>query len=184
VRLFVALAVPDSVRAAIASLLRELKPLDRSWKFVPAENLHVTLNFLGEVAMEKLPNVVGALQSAATAGTVTLAFRGLGFFPNERRPRVLWVGMDDRPSLFALAAGVKAALAGAGLPHEEREFAPHLTLARNKTAGITPELRDAIAGCATRQLGTMNASTFHLIESKLESSGAEYTTLESFRLTR
>jgi 2'-5' RNA ligase len=183
-RLFVALTIPAEVRADVASLLCELQPLDPSWKFVRAENLHVTLKFLGEVAMEKLPKVTAALLSATTAGAVTLKFQGLGFFPNERRPRVLWVGMDETQSLLALAAGVDAALTGVGFPREEREFTPHLTLARNKEASISSELRDAITGCAIRQFGTMSASTFHLIESKLKSSGPEYTTLESFSLTR
>lgn len=183
-RLFVALEIPDAIRAAIESLIRELHPLDNSWKWVRAQNLHVTLKFLGEVAPGKLPEIIEALRRAPTAGPVALKFRGLGFFPNERRPRVLWVGMDAPQSLIGLAAGVEATLMNAGFPREEREFTPHLTLARNKQGTISPELRDAIASHSTREFGTMDASTFHLIESKIKSTGPEYTTLESIPLTR
>jgi len=184
VRLFVSLDMPDAVRTAIKSLIGELKPLDDSWKWVRAENLHVTLKFLGEVAREKLPKIVEALRTAPSQGPVALKFHGLGFFPNERRPRVLWAGMDAPQSLIGFAAAVEAALTGVGFAREEREFAPHLTLARSKSATVSPTLREAIATLSARQFGMMDASTFHLVESRIKSAGPEYTTLESFPLTR
>jgi len=184
VRLFVSLDMPDAVRTAIKSLMGELKPLDDSWKWVRAENLHVTLKFLGEVAPDKLGKIVEALRTAPTPGLVALKFQGMGFFPNERRPRVLWVGMDSPPSLIGLAAAVEAALAGVGLAREERHFTPHLTLARSKSAAASPKLRKAIATLLARQFGMMDASTFHLVESRIKSAGPEYTALESFPLTR
>ena len=109
-RLFVALDIAEAVRAAIESLIGELKPLDDSWKWVRAANLHVTLKFLGEVAPDNLAKIVEALRTAPTHGPVALKFHGLGFFPNERRPRVLWVGMDAPQSLMGLAAAVNAFL--------------------------------------------------------------------------
>jgi len=184
VRLFVALAVPDAVRATIESLIGELKLLDDSWKWVRAENVHVTLKFLGEVAPENFPKIILTLRSVPYAGPVALKFQGLGFFPNEQRPRVLWVGMDGPQRVLDLAAGVAVALAGVGFPHESREFAPHLTLARSKLGTISQTLRDAVTKYTARQFGTVNALTFHLIESSLKSTGPEYTTLESFPLTR
>jgi len=184
VRLFVALDIPEAVRAAIESLIGELKPLDDSWKWVRAANLHVTLKFLGEVAPNKLAKIVEALRTAPTHGPVALKFQGLGFFPNERRPRVLWAGMDAPQSLVGLAAAVEDALAGTGFAREEREFRPHLTLARSKSATASPQLREAIAAIPARQFGRMDASTFHVVESRIKSAGPEYTTLESFPLAR
>jgi len=184
VRLFVALDIPEAVRTSIESLIGELKSLDDSWKWVRAANLHVTLNFLGEVAPNSLAKIVEALRTAPTPGPVALKFHGLGFFPNERRPRVLWAGMDAPQSLMGLAAAVEGNLASAGFAREEREFTPHLTLARSKNAEASPQLREAITTLSTRQFGTMEASTFHLVESRIKSTGPEYTTLESFPLTR
>lgn len=183
-RLFVGLAVPNSVRSAIESLIHELKPLDDSWRWVRAENLHVTLKFLGEVTADKLPELIHALRNAPSSCSVSLNFQRLGFFPNERRPRVLWLGLDEAPGLIGLAATIENVMAGAGFPREEREFAPHLTLARSKLGTISQPLRDAATKYSARQFGTMGASTFHLIESKLKSTGPSYTTLESFPLTR
>jgi len=184
VRLFVALDIPEVVRTAIETLIGELKPFDDSWKWVRAVNLHVTLKFLGEVAPDRLAKIVEALRTAPAHGPVALKFHGLGLFPNERKARVLWVGMDAPQSLAGLAAAVEAALAGIGFAPEEREFAPHLTLARIKNETTAPQLREAIAKLSTRQFATTEASAFHLIESRIKSTGPEYTTLESFPLTR
>ena len=179
-RLFVALQIPNDVRETIAQLIRELMPLDNSWKWTRAENLHVTLKFLGETPQEKLRRICETLRSVPCAWPIPISFRGLGFFPNERRPRVLWIGMEAPPTLTELAASTEDALAGIGMPREERAFTPHLTLARSKDGGLSEKMRTALAKYASGQFDVMNASAFHLIESKLKSTGAEYTTLESF----
>ncbi len=183
-RLFVALEISEEVRAAIAALIRELKPLDHSWKWVGAENLHVTLKFLGEIPLEKLKSIKEALQGVSCEWPIVVKFRALGFFPNERRPRVLWAGMEAPKSLPDLARTIEEALARVGVAPEEREFTPHLTLARNKDGKVSERLRSSLARHAASQFGEMNASAFHLIECKLKSTGAEYTTLESFSSTR
>jgi len=180
VRLFVALQISEEIRAAIAALGRELKQLDDSWKWTREENLHVTLKFLGEIPSDKLESIRQALRGMTGEWPIEVKFSGLGFFPSERRPRVLWVGMKAPPSLPALGAAIDAALGKVGVPKEEREFTPHLTLARNKAERIAPKLREALAKCSTKEFGMMDASSFHLIESKLKSTGPEYTTLESF----
>ena len=179
-RLFVALEISEEVRASIAALIRELKPLDSSWKWTRAENLHVTLKFLGEIPPEKLGGIKGVLSFVNCEWPMPLKFRGLGFFPNERRPRVLWVGMEAPKSLPALAATIEEGLAKVGMPQEEREFTPHLTLARSKDGKASEKLRSALESYSACRFGEMNVSVFHLIESKLKSTGAEYTTLESF----
>jgi 2'-5' RNA ligase len=79
-----------------------------------------------------------------------------------------------------MAAAIEDALAGAGLPREERPFTPHLTLARSKDGKLSEKLRAALMKHASASFGEMNASAFHLIESQPKSAGAEYTTLESF----
>lgn len=179
-RLFVALEIPDDVRETIARLVGELKPLDDSWKWIRAENLHVTLKFLGETPQEKMKGICDALKGVSCRWPIPVTFRGLGFFPNERRPRVLWIGMEAPPALAKLASDIENKLVAIGVPREERAFTPHLTLARNKEGRISEKLHAALSGHSTREFGTMNAAAFHLIESKLKSTGAEYTTLESF----
>jgi 2'-5' RNA ligase len=111
---------------------------------------------------------------------VTLELRGLGFFPNEKRPRVLWAGINASTNLAMLAADIDRATEKLGIPREQRPFSPHLTLARFEPPGLPEKLRSAIQENTAREFGTLRTGQFHLIESKLKPSGAEYTTLESF----
>jgi len=110
---------------------------------------------------------------------VTLRFRGLGFFPDEKHPRVFWAGIEASPNLKTLSAAIDKATERLGIPREQRPFSPHLTLARFGSSGLPEKLRAAIQENAARELGSLRTSQFHLIESKLKPSGAEYTTLES-----
>ncbi len=114
----------------VDDLIRELRPLDDSWKWTRAENLHITLKFLGEVAIDKVPSAIEILRNVPAEFSIPLKFHSLGFFPNERRPRVLWVGMDAPQSLSKLAMVLDESLAQLGVAHEGRDFSPHLTLAR------------------------------------------------------
>jgi 2'-5' RNA ligase len=143
-------------------------------------NLHVTLKFIGTVTPEKLDGIRTALQRVRSERPVELRFRGTGFFPNGKKPRVIWAGVAGSENIVALAADIDRALEELAIPREERLFIPHLTLARCEPGAISPELRAAIEKDSTRDFGAWRANQFHLIESKLKPSGAEYTTLQSF----
>lgn len=180
-RLFLAIEIPKQIREAYAALLKEFREIALQAKWVRAENLHVTLKFLGETPPEKLGAVKDALASVRSPESVHLEFRGLGFFPNEKRPRVFWAGMEATANLKTLAADIDQAAHRLGFPPEDRPFTPHLTLARFDPPGITPQLREAIRAKSMRNFGTLTAPDFHLIESKLKPTGAEYTTLQTVR---
>ncbi len=180
-RLFVALEIPSSVRENLASLIAHLRAISREPRWVRPENLHVTLKFLGEVAEENVDAVRAALGKIHSEQAVTLEFRGSGFYPNEKHPRVFWAGIEASSNLKTLAADIDSAMEGFGIAREQREFSPHLTLARIERPRLLEVLRAAIAANAHREFGTLQTSEFHLIQSKLKPSGAEYTTLASFR---
>ncbi len=180
-RLFVALAIPRQVRENLASLIRELRGVDANPKWINPDNLHVTLKFIGEVAPEKEMEIGDALAAVHAQQQVIAEFRDVGFFPDTRRPSVAWVGIESPPVLSLLAAEVNRALVPLGIPREEKPFIPHLTIARFKETRLSPVLRAEIEKWKSRKFGTLAASEFHLIESKLKSAGAEYTTLRSFR---
>jgi 2'-5' RNA ligase len=135
---------------------------------------------MGEVPETKLAATCSALAGVRSDQPVTLDFRGLGFFPNEKRPRVFWAGIDASPNLKTLAADLERAMEKLGIPREQRPFSPHLTLARFEPPGLPEKLRSAIQENAAREFGSFRTNQCHLIESKLKPSGAEYTTLESF----
>jgi RNA 2',3'-cyclic 3'-phosphodiesterase len=180
VRLFVALEIPAAVRDNLATLIKELRNAEPKARWVRTENLHVTLKFLGETPSEKLEAIRNALSAVRSEQPVRLDFRGLGFFPNEKRPRVLWAGMDASPNVPSLAASIDQAVEKFGFPREDRPFTPHLTLARFSSPRTTEKLRAAIQQNMARESGRLRTNEFHLIESKLKPSGAEYTQLASF----
>jgi 2'-5' RNA ligase len=179
-RLFVALEIPSTVRENLAALLKSLEAVSPQTRWARPENLHVTLKFIGEVPETKLAAIRSALAGARSDQPVTLDFRGLGFFPDEIHPRVFWAGIEASPNLKTLASDIEKAVERLGVPPEQRLFSPHLTLARFEPPGLPEKLRSAIQKNAGRELGALRTSQFHLIESKLKSSGAEYTTLERF----
>jgi len=180
VRLFVALEIPPAVRENLAGLIRDLRAIAPQPKWVRPENLHITLKFIGEVADTKLEAIRQALGEVRSEAPVTLDFRGLGFFPNEKYPRVFWAGMEASANLKGLATDIDRAMEKLGIPREQRPFSPHLTLARLQPPGLPEKLRSVIKENATRDFGALHINQFHLIESKLKPSGAEYTTLETF----
>jgi 2'-5' RNA ligase len=179
-RLFVALEIPSTVRENLAELLKSLRSMSPQTRWVRPENLHVTLKFIGEVSEARLVGIRNALVRVRSNQPVTLEFRDLGFFPNERHPRVLWAGIEASPNLKVLAADIDIAVEKLGIPREQRPFSPHLTLARFEPPRLPEKLRPAIQESAGRDFGSLRTNRFHLIESKLKPSGAEYTTLESF----
>lgn len=183
-RLFVALDFPAAVRQALRELIARLKPECRGAKWVRPEAMHITLKFIGEVGAEKFDPIRAALASIHSSSPVEMHFRGLGFFPDERRPRVLWCGAEASPNFAELAAAVERILIPLGIPAESRDFVPHLTLARfNTDGGPRRDLETLVR--ATGELksydfGRTRETEFHLTESILKPVGAEYKRLESF----
>lgn len=187
-RLFVALDFPDAVRQAVRDLIARLKPACRSARWVRPEAMHITLKFIGEVDAEKLTSIRSALAPVHSAAPVEMQFRGLGFFPNERRPRVLWCGVEASLNLAELAAAVERALVPLGIPAESRDFVPHLTLARFQAEGGSRRDVEALVRAAgelkSYDFGRTRETGFHLIESVLKPAGAEYKRLETFNLLK
>lgn len=180
-RLFVALEIPTAVRENLAALIDSLRTISKELRWVRPGNLHVTLKFLGEVAETKVGAIRTALRVVRAEQAVTLDFRGMGFFPNEKHPRVFWAGMEASANLKTLAADIDDAMEKQGIPREQRVFAPHLTLARFERSRLPEALRKAIAANSQGEFGSLRTNEFLLIQSRLKPTGAEYTTLERFQ---
>jgi len=184
VRLFVAIDISAAVRERLSALLQELRPHAPQLTWVRAENLHLTLKFIGYTSGENFPAIRDVLSAIELGSSVELRFRDIGFFPNEKRPRVLWVGVESPPELARLARDIDSALSQLGFPAEERAFSPHLTLARSKEGRIPQALLSAIQTQTQREFGGTLATHFHLVESKLRATGPEYCILASFALAQ
>ncbi len=168
-RLFFALWPNDEVREGFAAIAS--KSLKRRGRKIPAENLHLTLAFLGSVA----PETRRCAESAASdisGASFTLEFTHLGFWP---RPRVIWSGCDETPeALTALVNALRQGLKGCGIEPELRPYRAHLTLARK--ASVEPSFGEPHAPIS------WTVDAFHLLESKTLSTGAQYKMLRSWPL--
>ncbi|HEV8074976.1 MAG TPA: RNA 2',3'-cyclic phosphodiesterase [Candidatus Acidoferrum sp.] len=180
-RLFIAIEIPENIRTGFASLLKEFRAIAPQVKWVRAENLHVTLKFLGETDSAKLGALQNVLSTVRSPDPVSLEFRGLGFFPNDKRPRVFWAGMEASANLKSLAADVDQAVHQLGFSREERPYAPHLTLARIPLPDLPSILLQLVKEKSSLSFGSIRTTEFRLIESKLKPAGAEYTTVRTFR---
>jgi len=176
-RLFVALALPESVRATLAGLAQPLPGV--TW--TRPEQLHVTLRFLGDVPAEQFAPILQRLSSVRVAPFV-LPVEGVGAFPLNRPPRVLWIGTGSgHPRLFQLRQRLDDALLASGLQLDVRTFHPHVTLAR-----VTED-----AAAAAQHWQHMHRAfaappflveAFDLCASTLQASGAVHTLKQRFPL--
>jgi len=190
-RLFVALDIPEEIRSKITAYMNALRNFAPDARWVSPESLHVTLKFIGEFPEARLQELKKALASVG-GQPFEISFRASGFF-NPRSPRVFWIGIEAGYELKALAAAVETALVPLGIPREDRDFTPHLTLARmgsgrpqgsprDRNKPKMYELKARVEGTPPPEFGTMTAREFFLYLSKLSPKGAQYTKLERFPL--
>lgn len=182
-RLFIAIDLPDSVRAALASeqaRLRDACAGSGDIRWTRPEGVHLTLKFLGEVAATRLPEVTTALDGLGRFEPFEIEVGGFGFFPSARRPRVFWVGLEAPPALGDLAKRVEVAMEPLGFAREDRPFQPHLTLARFDSQRPQPALEVALQKSGAVSFGRFTVTEFFLFESKLRPGGAEYSRIARF----
>jgi 2'-5' RNA ligase len=184
IRAFVALRMAPDVDDAIIAFVDRLKPLGSNVGWVKPANLHLTLKFLGAaVALDALEPVVSSLEHVAQS---TIPFevptRGVGGFPDLRRPRVIWVGLES-PELSALAGRVEAAAIEAGFRAETRPYSPHLTIGRVRTPRNWSATREALETSANLVFGKSRIEQLSLYRSILSPKGATYDLLKTFPLS-
>lgn len=183
-RLFVALDLPDAVRRALSELIAELKPKSPAARWLRPGSMHVTLKFLGHTDTHKLDSIRAVLATIHSVQPVDLHFRGIGFFPNERRPRIIWCAIEAAPNLFELAAAMEQALEPLGFARESRPFLPHLTLARLNASQGVENLVAAANAMKSYDFGAAHEAEFHLFESVLKRTGAEYKKLSTYSFVK
>ncbi len=179
-RAFIAIDLPDPVRAALAKAQESFRRLCSDARWTRPDGIHLTLKFLGQISDARVTQVNEALSNAGAFEPFSIEVAGFGFFPNARRPRVFWAGVAAPPALAELGARVEVEMEKIGFAREERDFSPHLTLARFKDSRPQPELSSAVAAAAASSVGKFEVSEFFLFESKLSPHGAQYQKVVRF----
>jgi 2'-5' RNA ligase len=179
-RAFIAIDLPESIRAALGRTQASFRSASPDARWTQPEGIHLTLKFLDEISDAKVKQVSERLKSLGPFESFIVGLKGFGFFPDDRRPRVFWVGVDAPARLRQLAEQVEDAMARIGFAREERAFRPHLTLARFKVPQPQPALQSLLTQQGEQELGNFEVSEFFLFESKLSPHGAEYRKVERF----
>jgi 2'-5' RNA ligase len=189
IRAFIAVPLPDALLRQMADLQHQLEKRvpHRSVRWVRTEGIHLTLKFLGDTPSDDLPGIEKALAAVARNAPVsTFTVGGISCFPHTRRPRVVWVGVQEPAGrLAALQDAIEEVMVPFGYEPEGRGFKPHLTLGRVRRKvrrNDVAQVGEVVAGTEVGQLAEVVADRFALIRSVLKPSGAEYTTLETFVL--
>jgi 2'-5' RNA ligase len=177
VRSFVAVLLPDRVRAGLTAVSAELRGQTRGLAWVRADNLHLTLRFLGEIEPRMLEPVREAVAAAAAAiPPFTVGLGGLGGFPSGRAPRVLWASVAaGGKELETLYAALEAELVARGVPGESRPFHPHVTLARARDPRGAGDLGSVLG--AGPAFGEVRVGALHLMRSDIGPRGSRYSIL-------
>jgi RNA 2',3'-cyclic 3'-phosphodiesterase len=180
-RLFVAISPPDGVRRRLAALVAELSAsagrAGNDVRWIPPENVHLTLHFLGGVPDARVADVKAAVSAAAAAGAphLSLEVKGAGGFPNARRPRIVWLGVGgDVAALGLVVADLGKRLTPLGFPPEARPFSPHLTVGRAREQRGAPGLGGALAHAAEAEGVAWRVSELVVFESFLSPKGPRY----------
>jgi 2'-5' RNA ligase len=178
-RCFFAVKLPADATRQIAKAQARLKNAAPSWKWVSAENFHLTMKFLGEVEQTLLENIWRTVQAGLTGMCeISLQLKGLGVFPNPRAPRVAWAGVEAGAAALAeLAERIETACEQCGFPRETRRFTAHLTLGRAREARPAPEMITVLNEYQDTIFGEGIVDRVLLMRSTLTRAGAVYNTI-------
>jgi len=188
IRSFIAIELPGEVKAEIKRLQDTLKAGNPLWlRWVSPESIHLTLKFLGDIAGDRIEEIIMAITDAANGiGPFSLQVEGLGIFPNPRRIQVVWVGLaGDLDKLSKLQMQIETNLAILGFPAEGRAFTPHLTMARVRYPPPPLETQKFTQLLDTTRAGSdkiIAVNSVNLMQSQLTPQGAIYSRLGSVAL--
>lgn len=188
-RAFFAVEIPLEIRQAVCNATSDLqKRIGFLVRWVPLENMHLTLKFLGDISPSNLDMLTQMLHAETDlSNCFDIRLTGLGSFPNLKRPRVIYIGIQAPVALETLQRGIESASRRLGYGSEERGFSPHLTIGRvkqNVTATEQQTIRRALEEVKIDSLGTARVDSVHLYKSDLKPTGSVYTRLYSAPLKK
>ncbi len=183
-RAFIAVDLTSEIQKAIGDIQAALGRFLASIRWVKPESIHVTLKFLGEISetqQKQIESVCSERQGGLSPFEISVT--GIGFFPNVRAPRVVWLGINQgKAELETLAAFVEESCRSVGFPAEARPFSPHVTIGRVKSLPHIRTFQEAAAPFTHAECGLTPVHQFFLYESQLARGGSIYTKRATFEL--
>lgn len=190
IRAFIAVDLSAQILERIAQVSARLQEQGKNLpvRWVPTDNIHLTLKFLGNVSLANLDVLKNSLiKLAERFQPCEIGVGSIGAFPKLQRPRVIWIGLEVSPELIALQRGIDLETVRLGYQREDRRYSPHLTIGRVKHNASAQEIRllmTLIEGTKVGLLGTLRIEDVHLYRSELKPGGAVYTRIFTAPLHR
>ena len=186
IRSFLAFELPSDIKRTLARVSDEIRPSIQGMKWVTVENIHLTVVFTGNIRTEEIKAIGEVIQNVCLKyGPFDISLKGMGFFPNRRKPRVLWLGLNgdiNRMSLFRDA--LQNRLKAFGIKEEKRPFKPHLTLGRFRKPGkLDFRFNELMLKYEELTSPVCTVHEFVLFKSDLKPGGAVYTKLKAWPLS-
>ena len=182
-RCFIAVTLPGPLKRAVGEVIIKLKESGADIKWVPYENLHFTLKFLGATDEELIDEIKGALNKKLSHyAPFYIKIGGVGYFPGGRNPRVIWIGIEEQGSLADVYGDVEEVMLKFGYPREGRPFSPHLTIGRVRSPRRVAEVIKRLEEFRTIAFDGFEVKGVTLMKSELKPGGAEYTGLAEISL--
>jgi len=162
-----------------------LKGLSLQQKLVEAENVHISLKFLGDTPVRLTEDLLSVMKrSVEGIAPFEISFKGIGAFPYPENPRIIWIGIEAPESLATIAAKLEDGCADLGFRKEDRPFSPHLTISRVKFIRDRKGLPDLFKVYQAKDFGTVKVEAIRLKKSILARTGPTYSTVGEASLTR
>ena len=179
-RCFIALPTSSDVKDAIGALQKKLIATDADVRWETPDKFHITLKFLGNCEASRLSLLTAQLELLPrNVSSLRVSYNKVGAFPDEPRPRVVWIGAEPHETLMRLQNDVEALCERFGFERENRTFHPHITLGRVKGTKNMGRLTETLKSFTLKPIQAVGTH-FDLIRSDLKPSGSIYTVLRSF----
>lgn len=185
IRSFLAFELPPQMKETVSKVSSDLRRSNLDVRWVRPKGIHLTIVFLGDMRRQDLDAMGGPLEAACSRyAPLEVSLTGVGCFPNTRRPRVIWIGLQgDLERMGRLRDNIHKELRPFGIKEEGRSFAPHLTLGRFRNPGRPGgEVEGCMRDYALIGGPACTLSELILFKSDLKPTGAEYTKMASFPL--
>lgn len=180
-RVFIAINLPKEIKSKLVDLQNQLTEFDLPVRWTNPKNIHLTLIFLGEIIEKRIEKVIEICEETVSQfKSFHLKIKNLGGFPDEKNPRIIWIGVEDSQDLISLQKELSNKFRDLGFEIEKREFSPHLTLGRTKAR--VKNFESLIAKLGPVDLGGFEVKSIEIMESELTPEGPIYKILEKIPL--
>lgn len=177
-RCFIAIDITEDIRRDLNEIIDRLKKYDTDVKWVPVENIHITLKFLGNTPEKLLPKIKEKLFNIVLSyKPFYITIYGTGVFPNRKYPRVIWIGVDDSETLKRLYLDIENTMVSLGFKKENKKYNPHLTIGRVHSQRGIMNLINVLDTLKDKNFGNIHIKQIKLMKSELKPQGAIYSSL-------